>query len=133
MPLRLAALASCLPLGVGLVLVAAQPAWAAGSREVKPDFGGRGVLDLSDNQAPMPGKDAKTLTPRHDPALAPGGNCGDEPIGQLPWIGEDDLEDARMRERGRIGGTEGMVSRQGKRLVVTPARGGPPITFTDWD
>ena len=115
------------------VALAALAASSTDAREVKPEFGGRAELDLSDNQAPPPGKEAKPLAPKFDPALKPAFGCGgDEPLGQLPWIGEDDLEGARKSEAARIGGTEGMVARKGKRLVVTPT-GGPPLAFTDWD
>ena len=104
----------------------------AGYREIPPEFGGHAELNLSDNQAPAPGKEAKALAPKFDPGLRATSNCGEQPLGQLPWIGEDDLEGARQHERARLGGTQGLVSRQGARLVVTPMRGFP-LAFTDWN
>jgi hypothetical protein len=124
-----------LALAVALALAASPLAAAEGAahyREIPPDFGGHPELNLSDNQAPAPGKEAKALAPKFDPALRATSNCGEEALGQLPWIGEDDLEGARQHERARIGGTQGLVARQGARLVVTPMRG-PPLAFTDWN
>jgi hypothetical protein len=106
---------------------------AADAREVPPEFGGRPELNLSDNNAPPPGKDAKPLKPSFDPSLRAATHCGEEPLGQIGWIGEeDDQTEARSRERARIAGTGGLVARRGKRLEVTPT-GAAPLAFTDWE